>query len=51
MAVNIAINTPDVAVIQGPPGTGKSTVVAVICQRLMEIAEKEDKIDKTLDQI
>ena len=48
MAVNIAINTPDVAVIQGPPGTGKSTVVAVICQRLMEIAEKEDKIDKTI---
>lgn len=48
MAVNIAINTPDVAVIQGPPGTGKSTVVAVICQRLMELAEKEDKIDKAI---
>ena len=48
MAVNIAINTPDVAVVQGPPGTGKSTVVAVICQRLMEIAEKEDKIDKAI---
>ena len=41
-AVDIAINTPDIAVIQGPPGTGKSTVVAVICQRLMELAKKEN---------
>ena len=40
-AVEIALNTPDIAVIQGPPGTGKSTVVAVICQRLIEIAKKE----------
>lgn len=42
-AVEIAINTPDVAVIQGPPGTGKSTVVAAICDRLIEIAEKSNK--------
>lgn len=47
-AVEIAINTPDVAVIQGPPGTGKSTVVAAICDRLIEIAEKEKKDDKKL---
>lgn len=47
-AVDIAINTPDVCVIQGPPGTGKSTVVAVICQRLMELAEKENKADKVI---
>ena len=46
MAVDIALNTPDIAVIQGPPGTGKSTVVSVICQRLMEIAEKKGKCDK-----
>ena len=39
-AVEIAINTPDIAIIQGPPGTGKSTVVAAICDRLIEIAEK-----------
>ena len=45
-AVDIAINTPDIAVIQGPPGTGKSTVVSVITQRLMEIAEKRDALDK-----
>jgi hypothetical protein len=40
-AVDIAINTPDIAIIQGPPGTGKSTVVAAVCDRLIEIAEKE----------
>ena len=48
MAVDIAINTPDIAVIQGPPGTGKSTVVAVICQRLMELAEKNEHTDKVI---
>jgi superfamily I DNA and/or RNA helicase len=42
-AVDIAINTPDIAIIQGPPGTGKSTVVAAICNRLMEIAGKSKK--------
>jgi superfamily I DNA and/or RNA helicase len=47
-AVEIAINTPDVAVIQGPPGTGKSTVVAAICDRLIEIAEKSKKDDSKL---
>ena len=47
-AVEIAINTPDIAVIQGPPGTGKSTVVAAICDRLIEIAEKSKKDDKKL---
>lgn len=39
-AVAIAINTPDIAIVQGPPGTGKSTVVAAICDRLIEIDEK-----------
>jgi superfamily I DNA and/or RNA helicase len=43
-AVEIAINTPDIAIVQGPPGTGKSTVVAAICDRLIEIAEKSKKI-------
>ena len=42
-AVEIALNTPDIAVIQGPPGTGKSTVIAVICDRLFEEAEKAAK--------
>lgn len=47
-AVEIAINTPDIVVVQGPPGTGKSTVVAAICDRLIEIAEKDKKDDKKL---
>lgn len=42
-AIEIALNTPDLAVIQGPPGTGKSTVIAAICDRLLEIAEKEEE--------
>lgn len=40
-AIEMAINTPDIAIIQGPPGTGKSTIMAAICFRLAEIAEKE----------
>jgi hypothetical protein len=40
-AIEIALNTPDIVVIQGPPGTGKSTVIAAICDRIQEIAEKE----------
>lgn len=35
-AVEIALNTPDIAIIQGPPGTGKTTVIRVITQRLHE---------------
>lgn len=49
-AVEIAINTPDIAIIQGPPGTGKTTVVAAICDRLIEIAEKNKK-NNTAKQI
>ena len=48
-AVEIALNTPDIAVIQGPPGTGKSTVIAVICDRLFEEAEKARKKNKDND--
>ncbi|MCR4417759.1 MAG: AAA domain-containing protein [Ignavibacteria bacterium] len=46
-AVHIAINTPDLAIIQGPPGTGKTTVVAAICERLLEIAEKSNNKDNS----
>jgi len=38
LAIDIALNTPDIAVIQGPPGTGKTTVIAAIVERLNEIA-------------
>lgn len=35
-AIQIALNTPDIAIIQGPPGTGKTTVITTILQRLSE---------------
>jgi superfamily I DNA/RNA helicase len=37
-AIEVALNTPDIALIQGPPGTGKTTVIAAILERLNEIA-------------
>ena len=42
-AVEMALNSPDIALIQGPPGTGKTTVIAAICDRLEEEAEKQRK--------
>lgn len=39
-AIDIALNTPDIALIQGPPGTGKTTVIAAIVERLNELADK-----------
>jgi len=39
-AIDIALNTPDIALIQGPPGTGKTTVIAAILERLNELADK-----------
>ena len=41
-AIDIAINTPDIAIIQGPPGTGKTTVIAAILERLNELADKNN---------
>lgn len=38
-AIDIALNTPDIAIIQGPPGTGKTTVITAIIERLNEIAD------------
>ncbi len=39
-AIEVALNTPDMALIQGPPGTGKTTVIAAILERLNEMADK-----------
>ena len=39
-AIDIALNTPDIAIIQGPPGTGKTTVIAAIVERLNELFDK-----------
>lgn len=40
-AIELALNTPDIAIIQGPPGTGKTTVITAIIERLNEIASKD----------
>jgi len=39
-AIEIALNTPDIALIQGPPGTGKTTVIAAILECLNVLADK-----------
>lgn len=36
-ALDVALNTPDIALIQGPPGTGKTTVLAALQRRLAEM--------------
>lgn len=41
-AIDIALNTPDIAIIQGPPGTGKTTVIKAILERLNETAKKKN---------
>lgn len=40
-AINIALNTPDFAIIQGPPGTGKTTVINAIMNALSD--QEKDK--------
>ena len=40
-AIDVALNTPDIALIQGPPGTGKTTVVTAILDRLNELSPKK----------
>lgn len=42
-AIDVALNTPDIALIQGPPGTGKTTVIAAILERLNEEASASGK--------
>ena len=43
-AIEIALNTPDIAIIQGPPGTGKTTVITAIIERLNELADKNSTL-------
>ncbi len=43
-AMDVALNTPDIAIIQGPPGTGKTQVIAAIKVRLAELAEERQGI-------
>ncbi len=43
-AIEVALNTPDIALIQGPPGTGKTTVIAAILERLNELSTNDGVI-------
>lgn len=43
-AIDIAVNTPDLAIIQGPPGTGKTTVIRAIIARLEHLYNGNVKI-------
>lgn len=36
LALDMAVNTPDIALIVGPPGTGKTQVIAALQRRLAE---------------
>lgn len=47
-ALDVALNTPDIAVIQGPPGTGKTQVIAALQTRLAEIEGSEAAIGRTV---
>lgn len=37
LALDVAINSPDITIIQGPPGTGKTKVISALAKRLTEI--------------
>jgi hypothetical protein len=48
-AIDVAINTPDIALIQGPPGTGKTKVITALQRRIVELlAKDEDVMHKVL---
>lgn len=49
-AIDVAINTPDIALIQGPPGTGKTLVIRSIVQRINELENGQAKILVTSTQ-
>lgn len=39
-ALDVALNTPDIALIQGPPGTGKTKVITALQRRIAELADE-----------
>ena len=39
-AIDMALRTPDIALIQGPPGTGKTTVITAVLEILNEAQDK-----------
>lgn len=48
-AMDIALNTPDIAIIQGPPGCGKTTLINGVMARINEI-DPNAKILLTTEQ-
>lgn len=43
-AIEMALNTPDIALIQGPPGTGKTTVILGVLERINEISDSSEQM-------
>lgn len=37
LALDVALNSPDITIIQGPPGTGKTKVISALAKRLTEV--------------
>lgn len=60
-AIEMAINTSDLAIIQGPPGTGKTTIIRAIIARINEIHEgkatilissaQHDAVDNAIEDV
>ncbi|GAB2845447.1 DEAD/DEAH box helicase [Lentzea nigeriaca] len=47
-ALDIAVNTPDFAVIQGPPGTGKTELIAALQVRLAELGRSTAVMSRSM---
>ena len=47
-AVDIALNTPDIALVQGPPGTGKTQFISALQARLVQLAEEGERPPRIL---
>lgn len=43
LALDVALNSPDITIIQGPPGTGKTKVISALAKRLTEIYKDSGK--------
>jgi hypothetical protein len=39
-ALDVALNTPDIALVQGPPGTGKTTIIRALMTRMSELRDQ-----------